>query len=119
MIRSAFAAFLLLATPCIGQAKVFRTSYLETQLPPSWACERKETEWLCRDNDTLKSREAIVVFTAKKTSPTETITDFKKYIEWGAVTPEAAQFLEISMFLGKNILVSGGTGYTSIPTLLS
>ncbi|MCJ8276013.1 MAG: CpaF family protein [Bdellovibrionales bacterium] len=36
--------------------------------------------------------------------------DFKKYIEWGAVTPEAAQFLEISMFLGKNILVSGGTG---------
>ena len=81
MIRSEFAAFLLLATPCIGQAKVFRTSYLETQLPPSWACERKETEWLCRDNDTLKSREAIVVFTAKKTSPTETITDFKKYIE--------------------------------------
>ncbi|MCB0378208.1 MAG: CpaF family protein [Bdellovibrionales bacterium] len=36
--------------------------------------------------------------------------DFKKYIEWGAVTPEAAQFLEISMFLGKNVLVSGGTG---------
>ncbi len=36
--------------------------------------------------------------------------DFKKYIEWGAITPDAAQFLEISMFLGKNILVSGGTG---------
>lgn len=36
--------------------------------------------------------------------------DFKKYIEWGAITPDAAQFLEICMFLGKNILVSGGTG---------
>lgn len=36
--------------------------------------------------------------------------DFKKYIEWGAITPDAAQFLEIAMFLGKNILVSGGTG---------
>lgn len=36
--------------------------------------------------------------------------DFKKYISWGAITPEGAQFLEIAMFLGKNILVSGGTG---------
>ncbi len=36
--------------------------------------------------------------------------DFKKYIEWGAITPDGAQFLEIAMFLGKNILVSGGTG---------
>jgi len=40
----------------------------------------------------------------------KTKIDFKKYIEWGAVTPDAAQFLEICMFLGKNILVSGGTG---------
>ncbi len=36
--------------------------------------------------------------------------DFKKYIEWGAITADAAQFLEIAMYLGKNILVSGGTG---------
>lgn len=36
--------------------------------------------------------------------------DFKKYIDWGAITPDAAQFLEICMFLGKNMLVSGGTG---------
>lgn len=36
--------------------------------------------------------------------------DFKRYIEWGAITPTGAQFLELSMYLGKNILVSGGTG---------
>ena len=36
--------------------------------------------------------------------------DFKKYIEWGGITPAGAQFLEIAMFLGKNVLVSGGTG---------
>ena len=36
--------------------------------------------------------------------------DFKQYIQWGAITPSGAQFLEIAMFLGKNILVSGGTG---------
>jgi pilus assembly protein CpaF len=36
--------------------------------------------------------------------------DFKKYINWGAITPDGAQFLELCMYLGKNILVSGGTG---------
>ncbi len=36
--------------------------------------------------------------------------DFKKYIGWGAITPDGAQFLELCMYLGKNILVSGGTG---------
>ncbi len=42
----------------------------------------------------------------------------KDYIKLGAVTPDAANFLEISMFLGKNILVSGGTG-SGKTTLLS
>ena len=35
---------------------------------------------------------------------------FKDYVNWGALTVDAAQFLDISMKLGKNILVSGGTG---------
>lgn len=41
---------------------------------------------------------------------TQTKITFKDYIKLGAVTPDAANFLEICMFLGKNILVSGGTG---------
>lgn len=43
---------------------------------------------------------------------------FKDYVKLGALTPDAAQFLDISMFLGKNILVSGGTG-SGKTTLLS
>ncbi len=35
---------------------------------------------------------------------------FKQYIQWKAITQDAANFLEICMFLGKNVLVSGGTG---------
>lgn len=41
---------------------------------------------------------------------TQSKISFKDYIKLGAVTPDAANFLEICMFLGKNILVSGGTG---------
>ena len=41
---------------------------------------------------------------------TQSKITFKDYIKLGAVTPDGANFLEICMFLGKNILVSGGTG---------
>ncbi len=44
----------------------------------------------------------------RKFSQTE-IT-MKKYLEFGAITPDAAQFLAVCMHIGKNILVSGGTG---------
>jgi pilus assembly protein CpaF len=47
--------------------------------------------------------------------------DFPTYIKLGALSVEAAQFLDICMFLGKNIIVSGGTGSgkTTLLNLLS
>ncbi len=63
------------------------------------------------------SRIHVVIRPCARSGPTVAIrkfsqvkVDFKKYIEWGAITADGAQFLEIAMFLGKNILVSGGTG---------
>ncbi len=41
---------------------------------------------------------------------TQSKINFKDYIKLGAITPDGANFLEICMYLGKNILVSGGTG---------
>lgn len=49
---------------------------------------------------------------------TQTKITMKDYIKLGAVTPDAANFLEICMYLGKNVLVSGGTG-SGKTTLLS
>lgn len=43
---------------------------------------------------------------------------FKDYINLGAITADGAQFLDICMFLGKNLVVSGGTG-SGKTTLLS
>lgn len=43
---------------------------------------------------------------------------FKDYVRIGALSVDAAQFLDLSMRLGKNILVSGGTG-SGKTTLLS
>lgn len=43
---------------------------------------------------------------------------FADYIKLGAITEDGARFLDICMFLGKNIIVSGGTG-SGKTTLLS
>lgn len=41
---------------------------------------------------------------------TQSKISFKDYIQMGAITADGAQFLDLCMYLGKNILVSGGTG---------
>lgn len=49
---------------------------------------------------------------------TQTKISFKDYIAMGSISADGAQFLDICMFLGKNLLVSGGTG-SGKTTLLS
>ncbi|MFN3697517.1 MAG: CpaF family protein [Pseudobdellovibrio sp.] len=61
------------------------------------------------------SRQGTVIsirkFTASKITPAD-------YIKYGTITPDAWQFIDLCMFLGKNIIVSGGTG-SGKTTLLS
>lgn len=61
------------------------------------------------------SRQGTVIsirkFTASKITPAE-------YIKYGTITPDAWFFIDLCMFLGKNIIVSGGTG-SGKTTLLS
>ncbi len=51
---------------------------------------------------------------------TQSSISLKDYVNMGAISPDGAQFLSMTMFLGKNILVSGGTGSgkTTLLTLL-
>lgn len=62
----------------------------------------------CARNGTTVS---IRKFTQNKIS-------FRDYVKMGSLSADAAQFLDVCMFLGKNILVSGGTG-SGKTTLLS
>lgn len=61
------------------------------------------------------SRQGTVIsirkFTASKISPAD-------YIKYGTISPDAWMFLDLCMFLGKNVIVSGGTG-SGKTTLLS
>lgn len=49
---------------------------------------------------------------------TQSKITFADYIKLGAITEDAARFLDVCMFLGKNLIVSGGTG-SGKTTLLS
>jgi pilus assembly protein CpaF len=51
---------------------------------------------------------------------TQSTIGLKEYVEMGALSADGAQFLSMAMYLGKNILVSGGTGSgkTTLLTLL-
>ncbi len=49
---------------------------------------------------------------------TQSKITFKDYVQMGSLSADGAQFLDVSMFLGKNIIVSGGTG-SGKTTLLS
>ncbi|PIS10258.1 MAG: CpaF family protein [Bdellovibrio sp. CG10_big_fil_rev_8_21_14_0_10_47_8] len=49
---------------------------------------------------------------------TQNNISFKDYVKSGSLSSDGAQFLDLCMFLGKNILVSGGTG-SGKTTLLS
>lgn len=51
---------------------------------------------------------------------TQSTITLKEYVELGAISADGAQFLSVAMYLGKNILVSGGTGSgkTTLLTIL-
>jgi pilus assembly protein CpaF len=49
---------------------------------------------------------------------TQNQISFRDYVKMGSLSADAAQFLDVCMYLGKNILVSGGTG-SGKTTLLS
>lgn len=71
------------------------------------------------------SRIAVVIPPCARNGTTVSIRKFtqnkislKDYVKMGSLSVDAAQFLDVCMFLGKNILVSGGTG-SGKTTLLS
>lgn len=71
------------------------------------------------------SRIAVVIPPCSRKGTTVSIRKFTNnkisfadYIRFGAISEDAARFLDVCMFLGKNIIVSGGTG-SGKTTLLS
>ncbi len=77
-----------------SQAKLFKNSYIQFQLPRKWACSLNHMVWVCRykvsapckksprksicKKQVKKSKEAVVVFTAKEAGEVDSL---KSYFE--------------------------------------
>lgn len=53
----------------IAEARTFRNAYIAFEIADSWKCKPEQTEWVCRSEDPVKSREAIIILTAKERGP--------------------------------------------------
>ncbi len=72
--------FFILATPDVSNAKVFRNAYLSFELPSGWECALESTEWICRNQESKASKEAIIIFTAKEIGPTDSYMIYEQTI---------------------------------------
>lgn len=64
-----------------ANAKLFKNSYLSFDLPERWNCSSEGTEWICRSEDQVSSKEAIIIFTAKEVGPSDTIDQYESYLK--------------------------------------
>jgi len=70
-----------------SHAERFRNSYISFEMPPNWNCIREHTETVCTSRFSQKSKEAIIILTAKEAGPSDTFTAYTTYLK----TPKQIQ----------------------------
>jgi hypothetical protein len=64
-----------------AEATLFRNSYVSFELPPNWKCQVEETEWVCQALNTNKSREAVIILTAKEVGPMDSLHAYSTHLK--------------------------------------
>ncbi len=86
-LRFLFVLGLFFFLPLV-QAKTFKNAYISFELPQNWNCKLENTDWVCRVDNEKEFKEAIIVFTAKETGPTDTIDQYVSHLG----TPQPTAF---------------------------
>ena len=71
------------------QADTFKNSYINFSLPDKWKCVSSKTEWICQDTDAGRSREAIIILTAKQVGPKDSLDEYINYLSQPKRVPGA------------------------------
>lgn len=79
-MRNLVVSVLFLGFSGLASAKMFRNAYLAFELPEGWNCGLEATEWICRNQETKASKEAIIIFTAKEVGPTDSYSIYEQTI---------------------------------------
>lgn len=85
LLTSLFLCGLLMSS--WSQAKTFRNAYVSFELPPQWKCHLEQTEWICRSQNQQKSREAIIIITAKEEGPSDSLNSYMGHLKTPRLVP--------------------------------
>lgn len=80
MIRRSLLVLLFLASASV-HAKRFRNAYVSFELPPNWNCKLEGSEWVCENDFAGKTKEAIIILTAKEVGPTDTLAAYLAHLQ--------------------------------------
>lgn len=78
-LRSLLVFVLLLSGT--AHAKLFRNAYVSFELPPNWNCKLEGSEWVCENDFAAKTKEAIIILTAKEVGPTDTLPAYLAHLQ--------------------------------------
>lgn len=65
----------------LAHAKRFRNAYVSFELPPNWNCKLEGSEWVCENDFSAKTKEAIIILTAKEVGPTDTLAAYLAHLQ--------------------------------------
>lgn len=80
----AFRKIMLLVVLILSQtahAKRFRNAYVSFELPPNWNCKLEGSEWVCENDFSQKTKEAIIILTAKEVGPNDTLPAYLAHLQ--------------------------------------
>lgn len=62
-------------------AKRFRNAYVSFELPPNWNCNLENTEWVCINQFSQKTKEAMIILTAKQVGPEDNLPAYRTFLK--------------------------------------
>ncbi len=63
------------------QAKLFSNSYVSFELPTNWTCTQEGYEHVCVNKFSKKEKEAVIILTAKKKGPQDTLKNYETHLK--------------------------------------
>ncbi len=72
-----------------ASAERFHNAYVSFELPANWKCQREHTETVCTSSFDKKSKEAIIILTAKEVGPTDTFQAYLAYLQTPKTIPSS------------------------------
>ncbi len=101
---------LFLISPSISQAELFRNAYLSFELPPNWRCRNEVTEWVCISKFSKKSKEAIIILTAKEKGPTDSLQQYEGHLKQKkTLTTKKGKQIMSHVYTVKKVQINGHT----------